>query len=443
MSEANEVVCHSVKQSNAIQCPKRIMVLSCGTQWGKTIVGALRMKEKTHTYTNETDNFIITAPTYKILHQSTLPWFLKFMDGYGTYNSKFDEFRINGGGTVYCRTETDPDSIVGIPNVKHIWGDEAGKYRLYFWENILARADSCGASIDLTTSPYSMNWIPKELIKPWEKGLRPDLEVISAASWENPYHSLHDEANRDLRRRTMDPRRFDMIYGGQFGKMSGLVYDCFDEDTHTVEAFQLPTGTKFYGGIDWGYNDPFVIKIRAITPSGFHFAISEFCKSRLILDQQIIAAKQKMKIFGVEMFYADPSRPENIEAFNRAGIPTIGADNQIRLGVDTHYELITRGNYKVFKGSSPHTLDEFETYHYPEPEDLGPDDKQKEALPVDQNNHCMDAERYITMGTHMTAKKFTPKTAEPINPRLITDHDKRLKILKSGKKPFHGSEEYS
>lgn len=54
-----------------------------------------------------------------------------------TLINKINAFRMHGGGTCWFRTETDPDSIVGIPRVRHIWGDEAGKYRLYFWENWL------------------------------------------------------------------------------------------------------------------------------------------------------------------------------------------------------------------------------------------------------------------------------------------------------------------
>ena len=100
---------HSVKQERAIVTDRRILLLGAGTQWGKTRVGAVRMKSKIHTYTSKDDNFLITSPTYKTLHQSTLPAFLKFMEGCGTYNQKFDEFRIKGGGTVFCRTETDPD----------------------------------------------------------------------------------------------------------------------------------------------------------------------------------------------------------------------------------------------------------------------------------------------------------------------------------------------
>lgn len=434
------VVPHSIKQQRAIFSKKQILLLGAGTQWGKTKVGALRMKLRMHEFTDRKDNFIITAPSYKTLHQSTLPEFFKVMEGLGTYDSKHERFRMQNGGTVYCRTETDPDSIVGITNVRHIWGDEAGKYRLYFWENLQARADFCGCGIDLTTSPYSMNWIPKELIKPTEKGLRSDIEYIQAASWENPYHSLYDQTKRDHKKSTMDPRRFDMLYGGLFGQMVGLVYDCFNEDIHVVPQCQLPSGTTYVGGIDWGYTDPFALGIRAITPSGYHFRVSEFYKTGMTLPDQIAVAKQKMAIFGVKKFWADPSQPGSIEEFNRNGIPTEAADNDIRKGVDLHYDLIKAGRYKVFAGTSPHIIDEYSTYHYPEPEELEPDQASKEQKPVDQNNHGMDQERYITIMTHRTSEKHAPKIPKEEKSLGELDQEKRINQLKRKNRIHHGSE---
>lgn len=422
---------HSDKQERAIRTEKPILLLGTGTQWGKTNVGAIRMKVKNHEFTNEDDNFLITAPTYKILKQSTLPAYLSVMKDLGRYNQKDDTFKIKGGGTVYLRTETHPDSIVGITNIKHIWGDEAGKYRLYFWENMQARADFCGCGIDLTTSPYSMNWIPKELIKPAQKGIRNDVEYIQAASWENPYHSLHKEEKREEKRRTMDQRRFDMIYGGLFGQMAGLVYNCFDEELHQCKPFDLPSGTRFYGGIDWGYTDPFVLKIRAITPTGHHFSVSEFFKSGLTPSQIVGTVKQKHETFGCLQFFADPSNPAMIEELNRNGIPCTAAENEIAHGVGLHYDLIKSGKYQMFEGANPHTLDEYSTYHYPEPEELGPDDKSKEQVPVDQGNHGMDAERYITVSTYRRVEKSTPKAPDD-NQKLKTsrNHEKRIAALK-------------
>lgn len=432
---------HSQKQQKAVLSNNSILLLATGTQWGKTNVGAVRMKIMLHTFTKPNDNFLITSPSYKIMQQSTLPAFLYYMDGYGVYDKKFDIFRMYNGGTVYCRTETDPDSIVGITNVKHIWADEAGKYRQYFWENIQARADFCGCKIDLTTSPYSINWIYKELIKPSIAGKRSDVDYITAASWDNPYHSLYNMEKRRLKESTMDQRRFRMIFGGAFEKMEGLVYDCFNEDEHQCDPFTFPVGTKYFGGIDWGFNpDPFVLKVRAITTSGHHFSVSEHYQTRLTISDILTICRQKKNIYGIERFYADPSQPGYIDYLSQNGIPIVGAINDIRIGIDTHYELIKSGKYKLFKGANPYTVDEYSSYHYPEPDDLGPDDNSKENLPVDQNNHIMDAERYLSMMTYKSTIKHTPKTPDIDKAAIKNDHEKRIKELMKPKKRFNGSE---
>ena len=393
------------------------------------------MKMKIHQWTSKEDSFIITSPTYKTMMQSTLPPFLKIMQGYGDYNKKDDVFKIDGGGNVFFRTETDPDSIVGITNVRHIWGDEAGKYRLYFWENMQARADFCGCGIDLTTSPYALNWVWRELIKPFRQGRRPDVEYISAASWENPYHSLYDPVKREAKRSTMDARRFDMLYGGEFGKMAGLVFDCWDEDENQCPIMPLPPDTKFYAGVDWGFTDPFVIKVRGITPDGRHFGVSEFYKAGLTLPKQVEAARQLHRIWNIKQFICDPSQPGSIEEFQVNGLPAIAADNDIRRGIDAHYELMKTRRLKYFKEKNPHTVDEVETYHYPEPEDLGPDDDQKEDLPVDQHNHCMDADRYISIATYrLSGMKHTPRVPEDAKQADRDDTAKRIaRILKPTK----------
>jgi hypothetical protein len=379
------------------------------------------MKKKIHQFTNKEDAFIITSPTYKTMMQSTLPPFLKIMKGFGNHNKKDDVFEVYNGGKVYLRTETDPDSIVGITNVKHIWGDEAGKYRLYFWENIQARADFCGCGVDLTTSPYALNWVYKDLIKPVNNGKRTDVEYIWAASWENPYHSLFDPLKREEKRSNMDQRRFDMLYGGEFGKMVGRVYDCWDDEANLCEPFQLPTGTRFAGGIDWGFTDPFVCTVRAITPDGRHYQVHEFYKTGLTINKIIEALIPLAKIYNIEIFYCDPSRPENILALNEAKLSAVGAENDIRIGIDRHYEMMAARKYKIFRGTSPHTIDETETYHYPEIEDLGPDDKSKDQLPVDQNNHTMDANRYVSIMTYRSNVRHIPKTPHEVKSQESTD----------------------
>jgi phage terminase large subunit len=320
--------------------------------------------------------------------------------------------------------------------VRHIWIDEAGKVSLYFWENAVARAAFRDCPIDLTSSPYALNWLYKQFVRPimQDRRSRPDVELIQAASDENP--SFPKKAIEDARL-TMDPRRFRAMFGGVWEKMTGLVYDCFDDEENVCEPFALPTGTRFVGGIDWGFSNPFALVVRAITPDDKHYQVYEFYRTAQTLAQKIEAARQAASIFQVKPWYADPSDPASIQAFNEAGLSCIPADNDIKAGLDNHYELIKTRRYKVFRGSSPHTIDEYESYHWPEEKlDVSPDKDIKEQTPVKQNEHSMDANRYVSRMTRRGMAKHTPKVAEE---KKQEDQYARLERLK--RKSRSGGEE--
>jgi hypothetical protein len=425
LSDDGRFIPHSEKQERALFCGKRFMLLGTGTQWGKTATGAMRMFSRILEAPGEGNNYIITAPSYPTMVQSTLPPFLKIMHGRGDLNKKDNVFKVKQGANVWLRTETDPDSIVGITNVRHIWSDEAGKYRLYFWENILARADFCGCGVDLTTSPYALNWIYKRIIKPYKAGKLTDTEVISAASWENPYHSLHDPVKREEAKYRMDERRFNAIYGGNWDRMDGLVYDCWDDFENLTEFFQMPSGTTFYAGIDWGYNpDPFALVIIAQTPGGMTYGVHEHVKGRMTINDIVELCVRLKNIYHIKHFFCDPSQPASIEELNRAGCHASGADNTIRRGIDVVYEMVKTRRYKEFRGAMPLTRDEMEQYHYPELRDLKPDQDSREELPVDQSNHCLDALRYVLISTYR-------KLEGSIKPTIIreTRDTERLETL--------------
>lgn len=416
---------HSAKQESVLFSEKRIVIAATGIQWGKTQSGALWLKMMMHTYTSPDDNFIITSPTYPIFKQSTLPPFLALMGDLGRYDRKEECFIMHRGGTCWFRTGKNPDSIVGLTRVRAILCDEAGLYSLYFWQNILGRASFSKAPIRVVTSPYSLNWLYRDYIKLKRRDpeFLPDVEVIQAKSLENPHFPPEEYAER---KRTMDPRRFNMMYGGEFDKMQGLVYDAFDDTANSADPFPFPSGTQFFGGIDWGYTEPFVLVVHAVLPTGHRFQVSETYKSGMTLPEIGEICQQKMKTWDVLRFYADPSQPGSIEYLNRLGCTCVAANNDIRVGIDVFYELIKDRTYKIIRGTSPHTIDEFDSYHYPDPKDLKPDQSGRETRPVGQNDHAMDANRYLVLMTHRANIKHKPTVPTARRPRTEVERIKEL-----------------
>lgn len=395
----------------------------------------------THTFTSPKDNFIITAPTYKVMSQATLPGFLDVMRGYGHYNKSEGMFQVFGGGKVWMRTATDADSIVGITNVRGIWGDEAGKYPLYFWENMQARASFKKAQIILTTSPYSVNWVYKELIRPHKKGKRLDVELVQARSNENPYFPK-DEYER--KRKTMDPRRFNMVYGGQFDRMEGLVYDVFRDDHHVIKPRSevLRTGTIYIAGVDWGYTNPFAMVIIACAPNGHYYVVDEHYQTQLTARDKVDIARRKAKLWNIDRFYCDPSSPADIEEFHRAKLVAVPADNDIRKGVDRVYELLREDRLHFFEGKCRHLIDEMENYHYPDGDDLGVNQAERERNPVAQNDHALDALRYVVVSLfHIGARKRRPKVKETSSVRVVDIDAPSVEIEKLKKLPRNPSYE--
>lgn len=414
-------------------------MLGTGIQFGKTTVGAVKAKIAIHTYTDPSDNFLIVAPNYKILQQSTLPAFLRIMEGMGTFSKADMVFKVYGGGTVYFRTGENPDSVVGITNVRFVWGDESGLFTLYFWENLQARAAFKEAQIVLTTSPYTLNWIFKEIIRPSIRGNGlSHVDLIQAASWENPYMP---PAVIERARVTMDPRRFNALFGGQWERMSGLVYDCFDEEENQCDAFPLPPGTLVSAGIDWGFTNPFACTVRAITPDGNHYQVAELYRTGMTLSQKIAACQQLKSVWNIKTFYCDPEEPASIAEFNSNGLPAVAADNDIKFGVAVHYELIKTRRYKMFRGSNPHTLDEIDVYHYPAPEDLQPDQNEKDQKPVAQNNHALDSARYVSVMTRHALHRMRVHVAGEASAERESDYQRIERLKRGGRGGSRGNSE--
>jgi len=352
------------------------------------------------------------------MQQATLPAFLSIMEGCGEYKKGDQMFEMHGGGKCFMRTSTDPNSVVGITNVRHIWGDEAGIYPLYFHQNLQARSSFKECPIIYTTSPYSLNWIYADYIRKRQKdpNCLEHLELIQARSDENPYFPKKEY---EQKRATMDPRQFNMIYGGEFHKLEGLVYDIYDQDLHSIEAVPDDAQPYYVSGVDWGYTNPAVILTFGVCRKYGVFLVNEFYATSKTIGEMVEAARRIKRLFDVQRFLCDPSSPANIVEFNKAGLTAIKANNDIRSGIDALYELMSMNMFAVVGDCAPNFTDEVSIYHYPQDNNIKPDQDIKDRLPVKQHDHAMDAARYV--GLYLKMTKMNLKRAPTVPGMSATD----------------------
>jgi phage terminase large subunit len=212
---------------------------------------------------------------------------------------------------------------------------------------------------------------------------------------------------------------------GIWAAAEGMVYDEWDTRIHVVSREQLKAWQVFYtdgtlnrqvirhiiGGLDWGWANPGVIHIYGVDSDGRLYLLREIYRTQRTIDWWIEQAQSLDQEFHVEQWVADPSRPDYIAQFNGANLPTVGARNEIALGIGFMRKRLNvardgRPRFFVYEYAlteRDEALDalykptgiggEVEMYEWAEPKDGRP---LKEE-PIDDFNHALDVARYVCM----------------------------------------------
>lgn len=260
--------------------------------------------------------------------------------------------------------------------------DEVAQYRNFWtgWEEVLSPTliDTKGSALFIST-PKGFNHF-YDLFNLEAKNK--DFKSFKFTSFDNP-HIPVEELEREKKSKTED--RFAQEYLADFRKTEGLVYKEFDRTRHISEEQPKKT-TKVMAGIDWGYKNPAAV-YRVREDGDRHYWIdNEFYKTNQTTEQ-IVEYAQTLK---PEIVYPDPAEPDRLEIARRNGLNVREVSKDIVAGVDCVRELLKQGRIHIHP-ECKNLIWEFETYHYP---DKKPDQNEKE-LPVKENDHALDAIRYV------------------------------------------------
>ena len=381
-----KIVTLSKYQDEAIFSPQRFVAIVSGLQGGKTFAGAIWSRIEYDKPENKERNGLISAPTYKILQQSTLPKFFELNPDLRRYYHIGDnKIEAPDRGVIYVRSTENPNTLEGM-TLAWAWMDEAGQMKADAWINIQGRLSITRGRAFLTTTPYNMGWLYTDFYERFKDG-DPNFKVVQFRSIDSPYFPQEEY---DRVRTSMDKRVFERRYMGLFTRMEGLVYEDFvygnvvRDEREYEKSFDLTVG-----GIDWGFTAPTAILVIGYKDNRFT-VLDEYYETGRTTPELIEAAKNFKDKYNVSRFYADTAEPDRIEEFKRAGIYTLASEKDIIYGVDKVREMI-RSDRLLIQPRCKNLLDEFERYHYPE----GTDGREKKEVPEQVDCHALDALRYV------------------------------------------------
>lgn len=380
-SKPKAITCHYY-QTKALESKARFVALIAGTGGGKTYTGPMWLYRELEKY--PTEEFLVIAPTYKMLTRATVPTMIDiFRDtpAQGLLKQSAGVYITPQGAKIWLGSADRPESLEA-GQYRGAWIDEAGQIKFQAWYVVQARLGVKEGRALITTTPYAVNWLYYEFYKRWLGGDK-DYDVVQFASINNPYYP---QAEFDRAKRTLSPELFEMRYGGQFRKMEGLIYPEFGAD-HIVDPIEIPEdwknlGWRKEGGIDFGYNNPFVALKAIVSPDDVLYIYDEYYKSNTLLEDH---AK---RIMNTHIRYeADPSGKREIMELKHKGVKIRSANNEVNPGIDAVRARVRTQRLRVVK-TCRNLIDEFETYAWTEDKDQ----------PQKDRDHCLDALRYMIMG---------------------------------------------
>ena len=381
------------KQKMFLESQARFLLAKSGIQGGKTTVGGIRLCSDIYKsyQAGKIGDWLLAAPTAKILQQSTLPKFKQIIpsDWYVWKESR-QVFELVWGDRIFVRSTDNPDYLEGM-TLLGAWLDEAGQTKKDVWINLQGRLSINQGRLLMTTTPYGdSNWTNRYI---YEKAgsingeLHPDKDKdIAVLEWTSVENPAFPREEYERAKSTLDPHIFNRRYNGVFTKLEGLVYSFGEDDV--VEPFDIPQGWPRFGGMDFGKTNPTaIVGITEDPIKHVFYVFSEYyrAESLLRMSAQYIQEKQLKRVL------ADPQSAQLIMELSRqyqvSGVQP--AENDIEVGIERIQNLLKEKKLKIFK-TCDNLIEELYTYHYGRPDEDG----YTKDKPVAKNNHAVDALRY-------------------------------------------------
>jgi phage terminase large subunit-like protein len=404
---------HKKQQSfHESDAPYRALISGGGG--GKTLSGAAEMIK--YCMENPGARVMIVAPTFPMLNRAAAEYFIPMLPP-GLLKSKNDqrhEIVLTNGCKIWLASLDNPDSIRG-PTVAAIWGDEASYFEGESFDLLLFRLRQVGYPLKLwlTTTPRGKNYVYKYFVDAPSKDekLKKDWWYVQFKTEDNPYFPRRQLAA--LKAKVAGTLWGKQELDGEFVAFAGQIYPQFDPNIHVSDwqkeyrEGRLQFKEIMYG-VDWGYTDPTVILVAGIDEDRRIYILDELYRTNLSMEEVVAEARLMVAKWGPGRFVCDSAGQTQIATFNKAGLPSHDAYKPIHEGITmTAARFLKKADDKprlFVDKSCVQLIKEIEVYHFKE---LKEGDNSKPEPAKGQNDHAMDAMRYIVMDVDGGAQSWS------------------------------------
>lgn len=184
------------------------------------------------------------------------------------------------------------------------------------------------------------------------------------------------------------------LLDGLWAAAEGLVYPIVPEQI-LPDSHQKPPlrPVRVYAGVDWGFHEPTAIVVGALCADECLYVVEEYYQSGRVPTELGRWIRALVGRWNIDVLFCDRSRPEMMEQLRRWDICARPAPiKSVDLGISKVLDRMRNGQLKIYDCCS-NLLKEAAEYHY-EP---GPDGRPA-RLPVQINDHALDALRYLVGG---------------------------------------------
>jgi phage terminase large subunit len=278
------------------------------------------------------------------------------------------------------------DSAEKLKGLKRdiLWVDEANELS---HEQFMQLAIRTTGQILLSFNP---SFSPKHYIIS-ELAVRDDAELFITTYRDNPY--LPSEQVQFIEKYRDTNPRYWMTYGlGQFAVNEKQIYEF-----EIVDEFDFDTAEFVCFAMDIGYvSDPTALV--GIWKAGNKLIINEHIYQKGLITQQIIDLL-KGNVGERDIIIVDSAEPRLIEEIRRGGFPLAKGVKKGKDSIQWGIDLVKQYNLVIPKNNS-NLIEELYSYEWVDDGNGGVTN-----IPIDANNHLLDALRYGVMEM-LNAKKI-------------------------------------